>query len=361
MAEAVTGSFDRLRQLWPMPSAPRPITIIGAGGIVRGAHLPAYRKSGLPVAGIFDRDIPRAKAVAQEFGIPAVHTSLDDALSAGSSGVLDVALPPQALAEVLPLLPESCTALIQKPLGVDFADAKTLAAALAARKVIAAVNFQLRFTPSMLAITDAVAKGMFGPLVEVEVHAVCRTPWEDWPFMRELDAVEIPLHSIHYLDWIRSVLGQPQKVFAKSVRHPDYPELADARSSIVLDYGDRVRCCLSLNHTHKWGPDREEASLRIEGTKAAAIVGLGYLVNHPEEVPESLDMIETGGTWREVALAGARTPDSFAAVMANLQRFVAGEDETLHTSVADALETMRLVEACLRSNKSGEAVSVQGN
>ena len=245
------------------------------------------------------------------------------------------------------------------PLGVDFADAKTLAAALAARKVIAAVNFQLRFTPSMLAITDAVAKGMFGPLVEVEVHAVCRTPWEDWPFMRELDAVEIPLHSIHYLDWIRSVLGKPQKVFAKSVRHPDYPELADARSSIVLDYGDRVRCCLSLNHTHKWGPDREEASLRIEGTKAAAIVGLGYLVNHPEEVPESLDMIETGGFWREVALAGARTPDSFAAVMANLQRFVAGEDETLHTSVADALETMRLVDACLRSNASGEAVSVQ--
>ena len=359
MEEVVTGPFDRLRQLWPMPSAPRPITVIGAGGIVRGAHLPAYRKWGLPVAGIFDRDSPRAKAVAEEFGIPAVHTSLDDALSAGSPGVLDIALPPQALAEVLPRLPENCTALIQKPLGVDFADAKTLVAAMAARKVIAAVNFQLRFTPSMLAITDAIAKDMFGPIVEFEVRVACRTPWEEWPFLRELDAVEISVHSIHYLDWIRSVLGQPQKVYAKSLRHPDHPELADARSSIVLDYGDKVRCCLSLNHTHKWGPDREEASLRLEGTKAAAIVGLGYLVNYPEEVPESLDMIETGGTWRKVALAGARRPDSFAAVMANLQRFVAGEDETLHTSVADSLETMRLVDACLRSNASGEAVSVQ--
>lgn len=355
----MTVSFDQLRQLWPMPSAPRPITIIGAGGIVRGAHLPAYRKWGLPVAGIFDRDIPRATALAQEFGIPAVHASLDEALSAGSADVFDVALPPQALSEVLPRLPENCAALIQKPLGVDFADAGTLVAAMAARKIVAAVNFQLRFTPSMLAITDAIAKGMFGPIVEFEVRAVCRTPWEEWPFMRELDAIEIPLHSIHYLDWIRSVLGQPKKVYAKSVRHPDHPDLADARSSIVLDYGDSVRCCLSLNHTHKWGPDREEASLRIEGTKAAAIVGLGYLVNYPDEAPESLDMIEAGGTWRTVALSGARTPDSFAAVMANLQRFVAGEDETLHTSVADALETMRLVEACLRSNASGEAISVQ--
>ena len=54
-----------------MPSAPRPITIIGAGSIISGAHLPAYRKWGLPVAGIYDRDIPRAKAVAEEFGVPA--------------------------------------------------------------------------------------------------------------------------------------------------------------------------------------------------------------------------------------------------------------------------------------------------
>ncbi len=356
----MTVSLDQLRQHWPMPSAPRPITVIGAGGIVRSAHLPAYRKWGLPVAGIFDRDIPRAKAVAQEFGVPTVYASLDDALNAGSSGVFDVALPPQALAEVLPRLPEKCVALIQKPFGVDFADANTLAAAMTARKIIAAVNFQLRFTPSMLAITDAIAKGMFGPLVELEVRAVCRTPWEEWPFMRELDAVEIPLHSIHYLDWIRSVLGQPKKVYAKSLRHPDHPALKDARSSIVLDYGDSVRCCLSLNHTHKWGPEREEASLRIEGTRAAAIVGLGYLVNYPKEAPESLEMIETGGAWRKVALSGARTPDSFAAVMANLQRFVAGEDETLHTAIADSLETMRLVEACLRSNASGEAISVQG-
>ena len=342
-----------------MPSAPRPITIIGAGGIVRGAHLPAYRKWGLPVAGIFDRDTPRANALAQEFGIPAVHTSLDDALNAGSLDVFDVALPPQALAEVLPRLPENCAALIQKPLGVDLADARRLAAVMAARKIIAATNFQLRFTPSMLAITDAIAKGMFGLLVEIEVRLACRTPWEEWPFMRELDAIEIPLHSIHYLDWIRSVLGQPQKVFAKSVRHPDHPALKDARSSIVLDYGDSVRCCLSLNHTHKWGPDREEATLRLEGTRAAAIVGLGYLVNYPEAEPESLDMIEAGGTWQTVALSGARMPDSFAAVMANLQRFIANEDETLHTSAADSVETMRLVDACLRSNASGEAISVQ--
>src|SRR5207342_3263498 len=32
-----------LSQAWPRPAHPRPIVIIGAGAIVRTAHLPAYR------------------------------------------------------------------------------------------------------------------------------------------------------------------------------------------------------------------------------------------------------------------------------------------------------------------------------
>ena len=42
--------LSALRQSWPLPRAPRPIVIVGAGGIVNDAHLPAYRLAGLPVA-----------------------------------------------------------------------------------------------------------------------------------------------------------------------------------------------------------------------------------------------------------------------------------------------------------------------
>jgi len=342
-----------------MPSAPRPITIIGAGNVVRDAHLPAYRKWGLPVAGIYDRDVPRAEALAREFSIPIVHSSLDEALSAKPTNVFDIAVPPQALKEVLPRLPEYCTALIQKPFGIDLDGARALSTILAARNITAATNFQFRFTPSIVAINEAIANRLFGSIVEIEVRLACRTPWEEWPFLTELDAVEIPLHSIHYLDWIRSVLGQPKKVYAKSVRHPDHPTIKDARSSIVLDFGDSIRCCLSLNHTHKWGPEHERATLRIEGTRGAAIVGLGYLINSPAFTPETLEIIEIGGTWQHVNLKGARIPDAFGAVMANLQRFVAGEDEILHTSAKDSVATMALVDGCLRSNAIGEAVSIE--
>lgn len=326
--------------------------------MVREAHLPAYRKWGLEVAGIHDLDASRARGLADSFDIPAVFPDLQAALNGQEPVVFDIALPPQALADVLPHLPHDAIALIQKPFGTDLEDAVRLARVLAERNVTSAVNFQMRFTPSMVALSDALAKGLFGKIVELEVRIASRNPWEDWPFMRQLDHIEIPLHSIHYLDWIRAELGLPQGVYAKSVKHPDYPDLSDTRTSMVLDYGDAVRCCLSLNHTYKWGPEHEAASLRIEGTKGAAIVGLGYLLDLPRGAPESLCMIVEGGNWETIELEGARMPDSFAAVMANLQRYVSGEDAELPTGIPSSLETMKLVDACLRSSDSGLAVAI---
>src|SRR5579885_3320580 len=56
-----------LKQQWPAPSAPRPIVVIGAGSIVRDAHLPVYARLGFPVAGIFDVNLAAARERAAQF------------------------------------------------------------------------------------------------------------------------------------------------------------------------------------------------------------------------------------------------------------------------------------------------------
>ena len=346
-----------LQQTWAMPSNPRPITILGAGGIVRDGHLPAYRKMGLPVAGVFDTNRETALKLAADFGVPVAHDTLGAAMAAcGTVGVFDLALPPAAILSTVEQLPPGSVALIQKPLGPDGATARRIVSALDARDIIAATNFQLRFTPSMLAIRDAVRKGLLGEVVDVEVRLAVYMPWELWSFIPHLDAVEIPLHSIHYLDWIRSLLGEPQSVYAKTVKHPRYPTQADARSSIILDYGDRVRCALSLNHTYNYGPEHAAATIRVEGTKGAAHLTVGYLIDYIQPVPERLEIITDGGAWTELPLKGERMPDAFGFVMANLQRFAAGEDATLDTDVHDSVRTMALVDAALKSSRIGGVV-----
>ncbi|MDB5522311.1 MAG: hypothetical protein JWM58_74 [Rhizobium sp.] len=346
-----------LQQTWAMPSNPRPITILGAGGIVRDGHLPAYRKMGLPVAGVFDVNPEVAQKLAADFGVPVVHGSLDAAIAAcGTDGIFDLALPPVAILSTVERLPCNSVALIQKPLGPDGATARRIVAALDARSVTAATNFQLRFTPSMLAIRDAVRKGLLGDVVDVEVRLAVYMPWELWSFIPHLDAVEIPLHSIHYLDWIRSLLGEPDSVYAKAVKHPRYPTQADARSSIILDYGDRVRCALSLNHTYNYGPEHIEATIRVEGTRGAAHLTVGYLIDYIKPLPEKLEIIIEGGQWTELPLKGERMPDAFGFVMANLQRYATGEDSMLDTDVHDSVRTMALVDAALKSSRLGGVV-----
>src|SRR5689334_15663065 len=109
----------------PMPRTPAPIISIGAGGIVGDAHLPAYRKAGFLVAGIYDLDGEKARRRAQNFAIPRVYESLDEAVRMAPQGaVFDVATPAAAIVDILPHLPDGAGVLIQKPLGDDLAAAK---------------------------------------------------------------------------------------------------------------------------------------------------------------------------------------------------------------------------------------------
>jgi predicted dehydrogenase len=340
------------QQSWPPPSRPRPIVLIGAGGIVRDAHLPAYRKAGFPVAGVFDVNSTAAEARAKEFGVP-VFNSMAEAVAVDDA-VFDLATPPGAHEAALARLPDRCTVVIQKPMGRNLAEAQRIVDVCREKELKAAVNFQLRFAPYMLAIRDFVERGELGEIVDVDVHLNLETPWDTFPFLLQESRVEILVHTVHHLDLVRLFLGNPQRVLARTVKHPRYPKLASVRSSIILDFGDMIRCCLSVNHCHRFGLKNMDASVRIEGTEGCAIATLGLLLNYPRGSADKLEVIgRSFKDWTEVPLNGRWFPDGFVGVMSNVQRFAAGEDLELVSPVDDALETMRLVEACYVSDERG--------
>ena len=338
-------SLPDLQQAWPLPTRPRQIVLIGAGGIVQDAHLPAYRRAGFAVLGVHDIDAGRAAALAQRWGI-GTFASLAEA--AAQDAVFDLATPPGAHLDVLRALPEGATVLIQKPMGRDLAQASAILDLCRARRLTAAVNFQLRFSSMMLAVQDAVARGLLGEIVDVEVHLNLRTPWAMFPFVAHEQRLELSLHSIHYLDVLRALLGNPSGVAARTMGHPRHA-LAQTRTAAILDTRPGVRCVLSINHDHDFGRQFQDAAFRIEGTTGVAHVKLGLLLDYPRGEPDEL-CITAGEGWEQVTLRAGWFPDAFIGTMANLQRFAAGEDATLVTAVADAWHTMALVEACFAAN-----------
>ena len=172
-----------LRQSWPAPSRPRPIVVVGAGAIVRTAHLPAYQRAGLPVAGLFDIRHDAARDAAAQFGVPTVFGTLAEA-SAVKGAVFDVAVPGDQILGVLHCLPQGAAVLIQKPMGEDLSAARRILALCRERQLVAAMNFQLRFSPNVLALRDLVDRQALGELRDIEVRVVDRQPWEQWSFLK---------------------------------------------------------------------------------------------------------------------------------------------------------------------------------
>ena len=78
--------------------------------------MPAYKKAGFEVIGLYDVDKQKAVELAKDFNIKKVYESLDEAFE-NSNCIFDLALPPATLLEVVEKLPENIFAIFQKPLG----------------------------------------------------------------------------------------------------------------------------------------------------------------------------------------------------------------------------------------------------
>jgi predicted dehydrogenase len=332
---------------------------------VRDAHLPAYRIASLPVHGICDLEETRARALASEHGIPHVYRNSADALRhAPADAVFDLATPPDAIVPVLKEMPEQAVVLIQKPMGRNLAEARAIRDLCRRKRLTAAVNFQLRFAPAMREARRLITEGAIGDVHDMEVRVNVFMPWHLWPFLEGLKRMEIPLHSIHYLDLIRSFLGEPCAVWARTTKHPSVPRLASARSNIILDYGEMLRAVVATNHGHAFGLRHQESYVKWEGTRGAIKTRLGLLMDYPKGVADDFEYcaLEEGEApeWKTVTIEGSWYPHAFIGTMSSLMRYAEGSDPILPTSIEDAYRTMELVEAAYQSNDSGGTPVVHG-
>ncbi|SDT36272.1 Gfo/Idh/MocA family protein [Microlunatus soli] len=335
-----------------LPSRPRPIVIIGAGGIVRDAHLPAYRKAGYPVAGIVDVAIDRARDLADRYRIDRTHGSVTEAVAAAPDDVIfDCAVMPEHYVQVLSALPDGAAVLLQKPIGNNWSDTLAIMDVIRSKGLIAAVNTQLRFAPYVTVAREAIARGEIGELYDLEVVVEVNTPWEYFPAVLGLDRLELNMHSIHHLDLIRSFVGDPESVSCSTVRHPT-KQHANSRSAIVLHYDRPLRAIVCTNHDHRFGPDHEQSFIKWEGTDGAIRAQMGVLMDYPQGRADRLE-INTGDGWRPLPFDGSWFPDAFMYSMGVLQRHLTGELRTLPTAVSDVFATMAVLEAGYTANDRG--------
>lgn len=347
-----------IQQQPELPANPLPIVIIGAGGIVRDAHLPAYQKVGFPVLGLYDVNPDKSAELQAQFPhVQQVYPTLAALIEAGTqaNAVFDVAVPASKILEILRQLPDGSGVLIQKPMGETLAEAKEILQLCREKRLVSALNFQLRYAPYMIAARDLIDRGLLGKVYDLELSMCVYTPWHLWDFLFQLPRMEILYHSVHYLDLIRSFWGSPEKIYARTIKHPKMPELASTKTSMILDYGEYKQARVLTNHGHEFGLEHQHAYFKIEGTKGAIQIQVGVSLDYPRGKPARFEYYLLGqhDTWQELPLSGGWFPDAFIGTMAGLQQHILEPSKPLLHSTEDAFETMRLVEAAYHSSESG--------
>ena len=335
----------------------RPIAVVGAGGIVDGQHLVAYRMAGLEVVGITDVDLDRARDVAARHGVPHVYGDLGELLADDRVAVVDIAVP---MTEQPAIFRAAVAAgkniLAQKPFTADPGTARELATLAADAGVVAAVNQQLRFDEGIAAAHRMVELGWIGAPTTFTLSVNAYTDWSQWAWAKAMKRLEIMVHSIHYHDTLRWFMGEPTSVYAIAGRVPgQYPD-GETRTTSSFRFADGSSGLIYANHMNPGHDDT--AVFRIEGTQGAIRGTLGLMYDYPTGRPDTLEVISSViGTdgWLAYPVTQRWFPNAFIGTMGSVLEGIATGREP-RSSVADNVRTVELVASLYRSMETDQVV-----
>lgn len=200
--------------------------IIVGTGAVSTSHAQAYGdpkiRERAELTGVVDIDESRARAYADEHGVPNVYATLEDALSAERPDLVHICTPPWLHAEQsIAALASGAWVLCEKPPCASLAELDAIERAERSSGTYCATVFQWRYGSGMAYVHHALSAGEFGrPLV-----AVCNTLWYRGPeyfavpwrgkWKTEVGGPTVG-HGIHLMDSLLWLLGDWSDVSART-------------------------------------------------------------------------------------------------------------------------------------------------
>ena len=343
------------------------IGCVGAGFIMADCHLVAYRAAGFNPVAIAARSPDRARAAAQRHHIPKVYDDYRKLLDDPAVRVVDIAVPPDVQIDVVREAVQRKDhvrgILAQKPLGMNYAQAREIVRLCEQARITLAVNQNMRFDQSVRACKDVLNRGYLGDPVLATIDMRAIPHWMPW--QERLGWVTLRIMSIHHLDTFRYWFGTPDRVFASIRPDPRTAKKFPHEDGICLYILEYERGLRASSWDDVWaGPALEGAAAdigirwRVEGTEGMARGTIGW-PSYPARTPSTIDFTTTRrpGHWFQPRWNEVWFPDAFVGPMADLL-VALEENRDPPISGRDNLQTMALVDACYRSAKEHCAVSV---
>ena len=141
--------------------------VVGAGAVTQVGHLPALKRvKEIEVVGICDTDLPKARALADRFGIPDAYTDIEELVEyeEGLDGLLICTPSHLHESHIQAALAAKLHVFVERPMALTSAGAQKLVKAAQKHERVLMIGANHRYRPDVQQIRSFVQSGELGDL-----------------------------------------------------------------------------------------------------------------------------------------------------------------------------------------------------
>ena len=328
---------------------PLSIGIIGAGRMGTH-HYNAITNYGARVVAVHDVRLEAAQELAMLANAKLATDGLSDFFGIEMDGVVITTPPPIRLEPIQLACEQGIALMVEKPPALNTSDGQKCLECIEKADVMAAVGFQLRYHPlyeQLKALIASETVHLVRTVCTISYYLNFQMP--TWFLQSDISGGPLAEQAVHVLDCARYVMGNPKplQAHALAVKNMALERTEfDAENAIQMTYElDNGVFGTHMNHcgTEEFCFDVEVVGphLRLQANMTDNAIR-GYLngeeINEPSASQNSLGLDKTGAWLRAIET----------------------EDRTLiRSTFADALQTLALIDAAIKSRNTGKFMQVE--
>lgn len=226
--------------------------ILGAGGIAK-AQVSDMKRHGFEVTAVAARDLAKARAWADEMGLPKAYGSYEELAADPDIDAIYVAtVHPAHAAGARIALEGGKHVLVEKPFTMDAAEAQSLVDLAASKGLVILEAMWTRWLPHMVRIREILASGLLGDVRVVLADHDQNNEHVERMYQRELGGGALLDLGIYPVSFAWDVFGAPSTVLA----HGTLTDAGvDRETAIILGYPSGAHAVLQTQMSGA-GPNR---------------------------------------------------------------------------------------------------------
>jgi predicted dehydrogenase len=219
----------------------------------------------------------------------------------------------------------------------------------------------MRYSPAVRAAGYLIKNNMLGNILDFNFFTKRKTDWSTWPWLEKIRYPELWYNSIHYIDTIRYLFGEPLKLNSKLLKHPNSNLSKPSRTYVNFEYADNLYGSLNISHDSNLESNKWVAGFEIEGDRGTCSGRISSMIGDGKNFKDKISFTSNNSTNPNKLieinkeLDGRWFSEAFIGPIYSLMDAINNNIEP-ETNIIDAFKTLKLLDLIEKSHENDQVI-----